>query len=223
MQAEGMDYSTRRRAGIYYVWDPTKISVAGIEEVYASRVARVSIQVLDLGKELEVYGVYMPVRDNKAERTEEIWNALMQDITERGVIEDLNLIASVTEDFTFERVQTQIDNILVPIELIHNLKEAHTSTGVREKDHKIVMATLAWELKGGKGGRRPTRRHTDKFQEAQWLRYERILQERTNEIQEKLGDKKPSVKLRIIQDQLNKTAEEVAGEDIESSGAEGRE
>eukprot|EP00965_Chrysotila_dentata_P118153 3905229-Pleurochrysis_carterae.AAC.2 len=50
MQSEGMDYSTRRRAGIYYVWDPTKISVAGIEEVYASRVARVSIRVLDSGK-----------------------------------------------------------------------------------------------------------------------------------------------------------------------------
>eukprot|EP00965_Chrysotila_dentata_P231073 6198141-Pleurochrysis_carterae.AAC.1 len=79
-----MDYSARRRAGTFYVWDPTKTSVDGIEEVYASRVARVSIHVLDSGKELKVYGVYMLVRDNKAERTEEIWEALMQDITERG-------------------------------------------------------------------------------------------------------------------------------------------
>eukprot|EP00965_Chrysotila_dentata_P150923 4987444-Pleurochrysis_carterae.AAC.1 len=75
----------------------------------------------------------MPVRDNKAEKTEEIWKAVMQDVTGnghrnfiingdfnaeteawisktgrtqkeedviyQGVIEDLNLIASVTEDF----------------------------------------------------------------------------------------------------------------------------
>eukprot|EP00965_Chrysotila_dentata_P250258 6209347-Pleurochrysis_carterae.AAC.1 len=57
---EGSEYSARRRAGIYFVWDPTKLAVEGIEEVYASRVARVSIQVLDSGKELEIYGVYMP-------------------------------------------------------------------------------------------------------------------------------------------------------------------
>eukprot|EP00965_Chrysotila_dentata_P015759 521545-Pleurochrysis_carterae.AAC.1 len=133
MHSEGMEYSTRRRAGIYYIWDPMKISVAGIEEVYASRVARASIHVMDLGKDLEVYGVYMPVRDNKAEKTEEIWQTVMRDVTGsghrnfiitgdfnaeteawinktgrtqkeedviyQGVIEDLNLIASVTEDF----------------------------------------------------------------------------------------------------------------------------
>eukprot|EP00965_Chrysotila_dentata_P128106 4236072-Pleurochrysis_carterae.AAC.1 len=80
MQSEGMDYSARKRAGIYYVWDPTKISVIGIEKVYASRVARASMHVLDTGKEIEVYGVYMPVR---AETTEEIWEFLMQKITER--------------------------------------------------------------------------------------------------------------------------------------------
>eukprot|EP00965_Chrysotila_dentata_P129994 4296804-Pleurochrysis_carterae.AAC.1 len=84
MQSEGMEYSARRRTGIYNVWDPTKISVTGIEEVYASRVARVSIHVLDSGKEIEVYGVYMPVRENKAEKTEEIWKTLTQKITERG-------------------------------------------------------------------------------------------------------------------------------------------
>eukprot|EP00965_Chrysotila_dentata_P066739 2209690-Pleurochrysis_carterae.AAC.1 len=158
-----MEYSARRRAGIYYVWDPMKLTVHGIEEVYISRVARASVHVLDSGKEIEVYGVYMPVRDNKAKKTEEIWEALTQDITERGTrnfivngdfnaeteawisrsgkiqkeedviyqgsLEDLNLVASITEDYTFERAQTQIDNILVPIELIHNLKEAHVTTG----------------------------------------------------------------------------------------------
>eukprot|EP00965_Chrysotila_dentata_P243803 6205619-Pleurochrysis_carterae.AAC.1 len=88
----------------------------------------------------------MPVRDNKAEKTEEIWEALTKDIAERGTrkfivngdfnaeteawisrsgktqkeedviyqgfLEDLNLVASITEDYTFERAQTQIDNIL---------------------------------------------------------------------------------------------------------------
>eukprot|EP00965_Chrysotila_dentata_P046470 1544392-Pleurochrysis_carterae.AAC.1 len=228
-----MDYSARRRAGIYYVLDPTKISVDGIEEVYASRLARVRIQVLDSGKKLEVYGVYMPDRDNKAERTEEIWEALMQDITERGtrnfningdfnaetetwirVIEDLNLVPSVTEDYTFERAQTQIDNILIPIELIHNLTEAYATTGVREKDHKMVMAAFTWEMKGGKGERRPARRYTDKFQETHWLKYERILQERTNEIQAKMGNKRPSNRLRIIQNELTKVAAQVAGEEM---------
>eukprot|EP00965_Chrysotila_dentata_P095815 3167230-Pleurochrysis_carterae.AAC.2 len=53
-------------------------------QVSSHQVARASIHVLDSGKEIEVYGVYMPVRDNKAEKTEEIWEALMQDITERG-------------------------------------------------------------------------------------------------------------------------------------------
>eukprot|EP00965_Chrysotila_dentata_P150095 4957696-Pleurochrysis_carterae.AAC.1 len=74
------------------------------------------------------------------------------------------------------------------------------------------MATLAWEMKGGKGALRPTKRHTDKFQEKHWLQYERILQERTNEIQEKLGSKRPSDKLRTIQHELTKAAAEVAGE-----------
>eukprot|EP00965_Chrysotila_dentata_P251837 6210305-Pleurochrysis_carterae.AAC.1 len=83
-QKEGTEYSARRRAGIYYVWDPTKLAVQEIEEVYTSRVARAKIHVLDSGKEIEVYGVYLPVRDNKAEKTEEIWETLTQDITERG-------------------------------------------------------------------------------------------------------------------------------------------
>eukprot|EP00965_Chrysotila_dentata_P061476 2035998-Pleurochrysis_carterae.AAC.2 len=182
-----------------------------------------SIQVQNSGKELEVYGVSMPVRDNKAERNEEIWGALTQNITERGtrnfiingdfntetetwisetgraqkeedviyqgIIEHLNLVPCVTEDYTFERAKTQMDNILIPIELIHNLAGAYVTTGMREKDHKMVMAALAWGMKGGKGKRRPTRRHTKKFQETHWLKYERILQERTQELQEKLGSK----------------------------------
>eukprot|EP00965_Chrysotila_dentata_P001984 64806-Pleurochrysis_carterae.AAC.1 len=64
----------------------------------------------------------------------------------------MDLIASITEDHTFERGQTQIDNILVPVELIHTLKEAHRATGVREKDHKMVMASLAWGTWGSGGG-----------------------------------------------------------------------
>eukprot|EP00965_Chrysotila_dentata_P260098 6213783-Pleurochrysis_carterae.AAC.1 len=64
---EGMDYSSRRRAGIYFVWDTTNLSVDRVEEVYyASRVARASINVLDPGKVLEVYGVYMPIRNHKS-------------------------------------------------------------------------------------------------------------------------------------------------------------
>eukprot|EP00965_Chrysotila_dentata_P045453 1509994-Pleurochrysis_carterae.AAC.1 len=221
-------------------------------KIYASRVARVNIRVLDPGKEIKVYGVYMPVRDNKAEKTGEIWDALTQDITERGtrnfiikgdftaeieawisrtgrtqkeedvvyqgVLEDLNMVASIAQDYTFERAQTQIENILVPIELIHNLKEAHVTTGVRETDHKLVMATLAWEMKGEKGEYRPTRRYTDKFQELHWLRYERIIQERVNKIQEKMEGKRPSDRLGIIHNELTKAAAEVAEEAIEIRG-----
>eukprot|EP00965_Chrysotila_dentata_P066599 2205839-Pleurochrysis_carterae.AAC.1 len=255
---EDMEYSARRRAGIYFVWDPTKLAVEGLEEVYASRVARVSIQVLDSGKELEIYGVYMPVRNNKAERTDEIWESIMQDITIRGnrnfiingdfnaeteawmskngrtqkeedvifqeVIEDLNLVASVTEDYTFERAQTQIDDILVPAELIHNLEAAYATTGVREKDHKMVMAVFAWEMKGGRGERRLTRRHTNKFQKKHWLKYERILQARTREIREKIENNRPSDRLRIVQNELMQVAAEVVGEDMkEMRGAGGRE
>eukprot|EP00965_Chrysotila_dentata_P167685 5537600-Pleurochrysis_carterae.AAC.1 len=247
-RTEGMEYSARRRAGIYFVWDPTKLAVERIEEVYASRVARASIQVLDSGKELEIYGAHMPVRNSKAERTEEIWETMIQDITNRGtrnfiingdfnaeteawisrngrsqkeedavyqgVIEDLNLVASVTEDYTFERAQTQIDNILVPVELIHNLEAAYATTGVREKDHKMVMAIFAWEMKGGRGERRPTRRQTNKFQEKHWLEYERILQGKTREMREKMENSKPSDKLRIIQKELMQVAAEVAGKDM---------
>eukprot|EP00965_Chrysotila_dentata_P145356 4800318-Pleurochrysis_carterae.AAC.1 len=43
------------------------------------------------------------------------------------------------------------------------LYEAQVTTGVREKDHKLVMAALAWEIKGGRGELRPTKRHTDKY------------------------------------------------------------
>eukprot|EP00965_Chrysotila_dentata_P064407 2134672-Pleurochrysis_carterae.AAC.1 len=68
------------------------------------------------------------------------------------------------------------------------------------------MAALAWEMKGGKGECRPTRRHTDKFQEMHWLKFERILQERANMIQEKLGSKKPRGKLRIMHKELTKAA-----------------
>eukprot|EP00965_Chrysotila_dentata_P206732 6183709-Pleurochrysis_carterae.AAC.5 len=88
-----------------------------------------------------------------------------EDVIYQGVLEDMNLIACITEDHTFERGQTQIDIILVPVELMvmHTLKEAHTSTGVREKDHKMVMASMAWGTRGCEGERRPTKRYTDGF------------------------------------------------------------
>eukprot|EP00965_Chrysotila_dentata_P118939 3932785-Pleurochrysis_carterae.AAC.11 len=60
-------------AGIYYIWDPMKIQVSNIEEIYPSRVARAAIHHLDSGNKLTVYGVYMPVRNNNGERIEEIW------------------------------------------------------------------------------------------------------------------------------------------------------
>eukprot|EP00965_Chrysotila_dentata_P070624 2335072-Pleurochrysis_carterae.AAC.1 len=243
---EGGEYSARRKAGIYFIWDPTKLSVDGMKEVYASRVASVNIYALDSGNSLGVYGVYMPVRNNKTEKTEGIWEALTQDITDKGnrnfvingdfnaeteawihkpgraqkeedviyqgIIEDLNLVPSVTEEYTFERARTQIDNVLIPIELVHNLKAAYTSPGVREKDHKMVMVVFAWGMKGDKGESRPTKRHTDKFQEKHWLQYEQILQERTKETREKMGNKGPGDRLRIIQNELMRAAAEVAGE-----------
>eukprot|EP00965_Chrysotila_dentata_P081354 2686616-Pleurochrysis_carterae.AAC.1 len=249
---EGGEYSARRRAGIYFIWDPTKLSVQGMKEVYASRVASVNIYALDSGNSLGVYGVYMPVRNNKTEKTEEIWEALTRDITDKGnrnfvingdfnaeteawihktgrvqkeedviyqgIREDLSLVPSITEEYTFERARTQIDNVLIPIELIHNLKAAYTSPGVlkaaytspgvREKDHKMVMVVFAWGMKGDKGESRPTKRHTDKFREKHWLQYEQILQERTKETREKMGNKGPGDRLRIIQNELMRVAAE---------------
>eukprot|EP00965_Chrysotila_dentata_P069302 2290294-Pleurochrysis_carterae.AAC.3 len=74
-------------------------------------------------------------------------------------------------------------------------------------------------MKGEKGECRPARRYTDKFQDTHWLKYERILQERVNKIQEKMGSKKRSDKLRIIHNELTKVAAEVAGEVTEMRGA----
>eukprot|EP00965_Chrysotila_dentata_P199328 6179311-Pleurochrysis_carterae.AAC.2 len=110
------------------------------------------------------------------------------------------------------RAKTQIDNILVPIELIHTFKEAHVATGVREKDHRMVMASLGWGVKCGKEEKRPTRRYTDKFEEEHWHKYDRISTERIQEIREKMGNKRPSDKLRILQTELTRMAAEVVGE-----------
>eukprot|EP00965_Chrysotila_dentata_P058541 1942262-Pleurochrysis_carterae.AAC.1 len=176
---------TRRKAGVYYIWNPMQVSVQDITEVFESRVARARVRALDSGKELEVYGFYMPVRKNDGGRAEAIWETVMEDVTRRGTrnfvlcgdfnaeteawikkngrsqmeedvvfqgtIEDLNLVSCLTTDYTFERARTQIDNILIPIELLHTLQTAHTSTGVREKDHRLILASLAWEVKGEKG------------------------------------------------------------------------
>eukprot|EP00965_Chrysotila_dentata_P027273 906051-Pleurochrysis_carterae.AAC.1 len=74
-------------------------------------------------------------------------------------------------------------------------------------------------MKGEKGELRPTKRYTDRFQEKHWHAYERILQERTSEIQEKMGNKRPRDKLRIIHQEITKAAAEVVGETIEMTGA----
>eukprot|EP00965_Chrysotila_dentata_P006211 202821-Pleurochrysis_carterae.AAC.2 len=105
---------------------------------------------------------------------------LEEDVVYQGVIEDLNLITSKTKDHTFERARTQIDNILLQIELLHTLQTAHTAIG--EKDHRMVVARLAWKVKGAKGESRPTRRCTSRFQAGHWQRYEQILTERIREI-----------------------------------------
>eukprot|EP00965_Chrysotila_dentata_P198794 6179025-Pleurochrysis_carterae.AAC.2 len=179
--------SARRRAGIYYIWDATQVQVNDTEKIYENRVARAKVNVIDNGKELTVYGVYMPVRINRRRKVDEIWEKVMEDITYRGarnfiingdfnaetetwiekmsreqkkedvayqgVIEDLDRIAGITEDYTFDWAHTQIDNILIPVELLHTLRAAYTVTGVREKDHRMVVAELAWETEGGRGGK----------------------------------------------------------------------
>eukprot|EP00965_Chrysotila_dentata_P086203 2843601-Pleurochrysis_carterae.AAC.1 len=81
---EEVNTGTRRKAGIYYIWDPMKIQVSNIKEIYPSRVARAVIHHLDSGNELAVYGVYMPVRNNNGERIDEIWGNVMTDVTENG-------------------------------------------------------------------------------------------------------------------------------------------
>eukprot|EP00965_Chrysotila_dentata_P114212 3775440-Pleurochrysis_carterae.AAC.1 len=168
-EARGNTQRTKESGHILYM---------GPNAVYEGRVARATVNALDSGKELEVYGIYMPVRNNDGGRAEAIWERVMEDITDRGnknfvingdfnaeteawiknngrtqleedviyqgAIDDLNLIASIAEDYTFERARTQVDNILIPIELLHTLQTAHTATGVREKDHRTVVARLAW-------------------------------------------------------------------------------
>eukprot|EP00965_Chrysotila_dentata_P225766 6194971-Pleurochrysis_carterae.AAC.2 len=224
------------------------MQVDEIKEVYEGRVARARVKVIDSGKELTVYGVYMPVRSNKGDRVEEIWEKVVMDITYRGsrkfmingdfnaeteawiektgrehtkedvayqgVIEGLNLITAITEDYTFERADTQIDNILIPVKRLHILQAAYTTTGVREKDHKMVVAELAREVEGVRGVNRPTKRHADKFQEKHWQKYEQILTERTQGIREAMGNKRPSDRLPELQKALTRAAAEVIGEQV---------
>eukprot|EP00965_Chrysotila_dentata_P103497 3416320-Pleurochrysis_carterae.AAC.1 len=97
-----------------------------------------------------------------------------EDLVYPGVIEDMNLIASITEDYTFERAQTQIDNILVQIELLRTLQTVYMTTGVRGKDHELVVAEFAWEAEGEKEENRPTRRHLDEFRAAHRHEYKRV-------------------------------------------------
>eukprot|EP00965_Chrysotila_dentata_P185905 6137636-Pleurochrysis_carterae.AAC.1 len=137
-----------------------------------------------------------------------------EDVMFQGILEDLNLITCITEDYTFERARTQIDNILVPIELLHTLQTAYTTTGVREKDHKLVVASLAWEVQGDKGVARPIRRYADKFEEEHWCRYEQILEERIMDLKELLKNLRPSEKLKVIQETVTKAAAEAIGEKV---------
>eukprot|EP00965_Chrysotila_dentata_P033089 1102113-Pleurochrysis_carterae.AAC.1 len=239
---EEVTTGVRRKAGIYYIWNPSMVSVQDITEVHSGRAARARVKALDSGNELEVYGIYMPVRKNDGKCVEDIWENVMEEITCRGtrnfvicgdfnaeteawikrngrtpmeedevyqgVLEDLNLITSITNEYTFERARTQIDNILIPIELLHNLQTAHTATGVREKDHRLVLARLAWEVKGKMGEERPTCRYTDRFEEEHWQRYEQLLTERLKEIRDSLKDRRPGDRLTILQEAVTGTAAE---------------
>eukprot|EP00965_Chrysotila_dentata_P218791 6190770-Pleurochrysis_carterae.AAC.1 len=144
-----------------------------------------------------------------------------EDVVFQGVIEDLNLITSITKDYTFERARTQIDNILVPIELPHTLQTAHTATGVREKDHRLVVARLAWEVKGEEGEDRPTRRYIDKFEEEQWLRYEQILKEGIVDRRESLKNIRPGDRLKELQEAATRAAAQAIGEKAGHSNKKG--
>eukprot|EP00965_Chrysotila_dentata_P132026 4364601-Pleurochrysis_carterae.AAC.1 len=148
---------------------------------------------------------------------------MKEDIVFQGVIEDLDLIAGITEDYTFERAHTQIDNILIPVEMLHTLRATYTAMGVREKDHRIFAAELPWEAEGARGENRPTRRHSDKFSEEHWQKYEQILTERIQEVHEAMGDKRPRDRLRELQRALTMAAAEVLGERAENHTEIGEE
>eukprot|EP00965_Chrysotila_dentata_P223583 6193654-Pleurochrysis_carterae.AAC.1 len=75
----------------------------------------------------------------------------------------------------------------------------------------MVMASLAWGTRGNVGMRRPTRRYTEGFQETHWLKYEQMLLDRTQEIKKKLGNRRPSDRLTILQKELMNAAAEVGG------------
>eukprot|EP00965_Chrysotila_dentata_P245261 6206454-Pleurochrysis_carterae.AAC.3 len=208
----------RNKAGVYYIWDPTQRD-------------RARVQALGSRNKLEVYGVYMPVRNNKRERAGAIWEKVTNDITNRGtgnfiingdfnaeteawiektgrvqmeedvvyqgILEDLNLIPSVTGDHTFERA--------------HGI---HGHRGKGKRPHKMVLARLAWEMKGKRGESRPTRRHTSKFQEEHWHKYERILTESIQEIRASMMHERPSDRLRILQDSLMRATAETVAENM---------
>eukprot|EP00965_Chrysotila_dentata_P237655 6202042-Pleurochrysis_carterae.AAC.2 len=75
----------------------------------------------------------------------------------------------------------------------------------------MVIASLAGGTWGSEGERRPTRRYTDGFQEEQWINYEEILADRTQEITTKMDNRRPSDKLTILQTELTKIAAEAGG------------
>eukprot|EP00965_Chrysotila_dentata_P057657 1911617-Pleurochrysis_carterae.AAC.3 len=80
----------------------------------------------------------------------------------------------------------------------------------------MIVARLAWTVKGEKGEGRPTRRYTVRFQEEHWNKYEQILTERIHDIQATIRDKQPTDRLRDIQKVLTRVAAEPAGANAES-------
>eukprot|EP00965_Chrysotila_dentata_P121109 4005449-Pleurochrysis_carterae.AAC.1 len=75
---EGDITGARRKAGIYYIWNPTQVSVQDITKVYEGEVARAKVRALDSGKEIKVYGIYMPVKKNDGGRVEVILEKVME-------------------------------------------------------------------------------------------------------------------------------------------------
>eukprot|EP00965_Chrysotila_dentata_P203903 6182017-Pleurochrysis_carterae.AAC.1 len=92
---------------------------------------------------------------------------------------------------------------------------------MREKDHRMVVARLAWEVKDVKGEGRPTCRYANKFQEEQLRRYQQILMERIQEINESLKDKQPRDRLKELQDVVTRAAAEAIGDKVREGNRNG--
>eukprot|EP00965_Chrysotila_dentata_P128588 4250552-Pleurochrysis_carterae.AAC.1 len=167
----------------------------------------------------------MPVRNNDGVRAEAIWERVMEDITDRGnrnfvINSDFN---AETEAWIKNNGRTQLEEDVIYQGAIEdlNLIATHTATGVREKDHRVVVARLAWKVKVVKGEGRPTCGYTDIFQEEQWQRYEQILTERIQEITKSLKVKRPRNRLQQLQETLTRAAAEAGGEKVKERNSNG--